>query len=80
MIELVGLQELFRHLQILRAGIIKKSLLGIQLGQTQHAFHGSFELAQLLVHGNGFDGEPLRGIGVAYTLEAVRGLFNIAES
>ena len=67
--QFAGAQKFFRHLQVLRPGIVKKSLLGIELGQSQYALQGGFQLGELLVHGDGFDGEALRGIGVAHALE-----------
>ena len=35
--QFAGAQKFFRDLQVLRPGIIKESLLGIELGQSQHA-------------------------------------------
>src|SRR5579863_1251466 len=78
--QLTFTQKFFRHLQILSAGIIEKTLLGIKFGQPEHALQRRLQLAQLLVHGNRFDGEALRSVSVANTLEAFHGLFGIAET
>ncbi len=67
--QFAGAQKFFRHLQVLRPGIIEQALLGIKLGQAKHALQGGFQLGELLVHGDGFDGEALRGIGIANALE-----------
>ena len=55
-------------------------MLGVEFRKPQHAFHGSFQLAELLVHGDGFNGEALRGIGIANTLEALRGLVALSQA
>src|SRR5208337_245112 len=79
-VEFIGLQEFFGHLQILGAGIVEESLLGVEFGQLQHALQRRLELADLLVHGDGLDRETLRGIGIAYGLEAVGGFIGVAEA
>ena len=78
--QLAGAQKFFRYLQVLRPGIVEKSLLGIELGQSQYALQGGFQLGELLVHGDGFDGEALRGIGVANALERFDGLVGLSET
>ena len=72
-IELAGLQEFFRHLQILGAGVVEKTLLGVKLGQLQHALERRLEFADLFVHRDGLDRESLAGIGIADGLEAFGG-------
>ena len=75
-----GAQKFFGYLQILRPCIIKESLLGIELGQPQYALQGGLQLGELLVHGDGFDGEALCRIGVANALEGFDGLVALAET
>ena len=72
-------QKFFGDLQILRAGIVEKSLLGIEFRQTQHAFKRRLELADLFIHGDGFDREALRGIGIANGLETFDGFVIFAR-
>ncbi len=69
-VQFAGLQEFFRDLQVLGAGIVEESLLGVEFGQFQHALERRLELADLLVHGDGLDRETLVGIGIAYSFEA----------
>ena len=78
--QFAGAQKFFRDLQVLRAGIIEKSLLGIELGQSKHALQGGLQLGELLVHGDGFDGEALGRIGIANALEGFHGLVALAET
>ena len=78
--QFAGAQKFFRYLQVLRPGIVKKSLLGIELGQSKHALQGGFQLGELLVHGDGFDGEALRGVGIAHTLEGLDSFVALAET
>ena len=80
LLQFAGTQKFFRYLQILRAGIVEKSLLGVEFGQSQHALQGRLQLGELLVHGDGFDGEALRGVGVAHALERFDGLVALAET
>ncbi len=78
--QFAGAQKFFRYLQVLRPRIIEKSLLGIEFRQPKHALQGGLELGELLVHGDGFDGEALRGIGVAHALEGFDGLVGLTET
>ena len=80
LLELPGTEKLFRHLQILGAGVIEQALLRVEFRQPQHAFQRGLDLAQLLVHGDGFDRKALGGVGIAYTLEAIHRLFTFAET
>ena len=61
-------------MQILSAGIIEQALLGVEFGQTQHRFRGDLQLAQLLVHSDGFNGETLRRISLANIFETLDSL------
>src|SRR5262249_4152529 len=58
----------------------KKTLLGVKLGEPQHAFHGRFQLAELLVHRDRLYREALRGIGVANALERFCGFIVLADA
>src|SRR5580700_2429159 len=75
-----GFQELFGDLQVLGAGVVEQSLLGVELGQFQHALKRWLELADFLVHGDGLDRETLSGIGIAYGLETFGGFVGFAEA
>ena len=78
--EFAGLQEFFRDLQVLRAGVIEQALLRVEFSQLQQALKRRLELADFLVHRDGFDGETLAGVGVAYGLEAVGSFVDFAEA
>ncbi len=79
-VELAGFQEFFCDLQVLGAGIVEEALLSVEFGQLQHALKRRLELADFFVHGDGFDRETLRGIGIAYGLETFGGFIGIAEA
>src|ERR1035438_714373 len=78
--QFTGFQKLIRNLQVLGAGVIEESLLGVKFGQLQHALERRLELADFLVHGDGLDREALSGIGIAYGLEKLGGLVGLAEA
>src|SRR5262249_9118148 len=80
LLEFSGTQEFFRHLQVLCAGVIEQSLLGVELSQPQHAFERRLQLGELLIHGDGFYGEAVRCIGIANALEAFNGLVVLAQA
>ena len=79
-IQFAGFQEFFRDLQVLGAGIVEESLLGVEFGQFQHALERGLELADFLVHGDGLDRETLVGIGIAYALEAFGSFVGFPEA
>ena len=70
MLQISGFEEFFGDLQILSARVVEQALLRIKLRQPQHAFQCGFQLGELLVHGDGFDGEALGSISIANALEA----------
>ena len=78
--QFAGAQKFFRHLQILCPGIVKEALLGVKLSQAKHDLQGGLQLGELLVHGDGFDGETLSRIGIADTLERLDRLVALAET
>src|SRR6201981_2394595 len=45
--------------------------MGVEFGKLEDTFEGGLELANLLVHGNALDREPLRGVGITDTLETL---------
>ena len=62
------------------AGIVEQTLLGVKLGQLQHAFQRGFQFADFLIDGDGLDRETLAGIGIADILEAICGFVVLAEA
>src|SRR5579863_4285521 len=78
--ELTLTQKFFRHLQVLRPRIIEKTLLRVELGQPKHALERRLQLAELLVHGNRFDREALRGVSIAHAFETLHAFFAVAET
>ena len=73
-------QEFFGDLQVLRAGVVEKALLGVKLRQLQQALKRGLELADFFVHRDGLDREALAGIGIAYSLETSGGFIGFAEA
>ena len=62
------------YLHVLAAGIVEQALGRIQLCQLGNGFRrGGIQLGQLLINGNGFYGEAILGILVAYALEIIAG-------
>ena len=55
-------------------------MLGVEFGKLQDALQRGLELADFLVHGNGLDRESLAGIGIAYILETIGSLLDLAEA
>ncbi len=66
-------------MQVLRPGVVEQSLLRVQLRQFQGRIHARLQLGDLLVHGDAFDREPLRGVGVAHLLEAFDGFAAVPQ-
>ena len=78
--ELAILHEVFGDLQVLGAGVVEQPLLGVEFRQFQRCIHARLELGDLLVHGDAFDREALRGIGIANLLETLDGFGAVAET
>ena len=79
-LEFSGFQEFFCDLQVLRAGVVEKTLLRVEFRQLQEAFKRRLELADLLVHRDGLNRESLAGIGIAHSLETFGGFGGFAET